>query len=127
MNRSVARRRLPIVAAILTLVTGLAFVGVGVASVASNSGVFGIGVAAMLIGYGVGLGAIAWATARGHRWALGMIVASSLLHALAVGSFLTSQDRTQIILMACVAPFVLATVVTSMLAVVRGVPRDGED
>ncbi|WP_231980837.1 hypothetical protein [Tessaracoccus coleopterorum] len=51
---------------------------------------------------------------------LGLIVASSLLHASAIGSFLTSQDRTQFVLMLTIAPFVLATLLASVIAFGRG-------
>lgn len=94
--------------------------GMGVATLVANSKLFGVGVAAVLFCYGALLLAVAWLTVRGHRWALGLIVASSLLHACAVGSFLTTQDRTQLVLMLIAAPFIAATVITSVLAVGRG-------
>ena len=120
VNFSLLRRPLLAVAIILTALTGLAFVVSGIAALVANSRTFGLGVAAMLIGYGALLILIAWLVLRGRSWALGLIVASSLLHALAVGSFLTSQDRAQFVLMLVIAPFVLATLVTSVLAVGRG-------
>ena len=120
VNLSLLRRPLLAVAIILTALTGLAFVVSGIAALVANSRTFGLGVGAMLIGYGALLILIAWLVLRGRSWALGLIVASSLLHALAVGSFLTSQDRTQFVLMLVIAPFVLATLVASVLAVGRG-------
>ncbi len=54
-----------------------------------------------------------------HSWALGLIVASSLLHLMVVGSFLTTADRAQFVGSLIVAPFVLATVIASVLAVGR--------
>lgn len=115
----VLRSALITVCVSLTALTGLAVIGIGVASLVANSRTFGLGVGAMLAGYGALLLLIAWMTLRGHAWALGLIVASSLLHACAVGSFLTSQDRSQVIGMLIVAPFVLATLITSVLAVGR--------
>ena len=101
------------------VVTGGAILGVGIGSNASNPQTFATGVMAVLVLYGLMLIGFAWAASRGHGWALGLIVASSLLHALSVGSFLTSDDRGQFVLMLVVAPFVLATVVTSVLATGR--------
>lgn len=120
MNLSALRRPLLAIPVILTLLTGLAFIGAGAAASLANSKTFGLGVGAMLIGYGACLALIAWLVVRGHRWALGLIVASSLLHACAVASYLTSADRTQGIIMAIIGPFILATVITSVLAVGRG-------
>lgn len=125
MNLSLLRRPLLAVPVVLTLLVGIVFVVVGIASIVANSTTFAWGIAAVLAVYGLGLVLIAWLVTRGHSWALGLIVASSLLHALAVASFLTSQDRTQVIIMAVAAPFVLATVITSVLAVGRGELRKG--
>lgn len=115
----VLRRPLLGICIILTALTGVAIIGVGIGSYAANPKTFGTGVMAVLVLYGLMLIGFAWAASRGHGWALGLIVASSLLHALSVGSFLTSDDRGQFVLMLVVAPFVLATVVTSVLATGR--------
>lgn len=120
MNVTLLRRPLVAIPVILTALTGLAFVVTGIAAAVVNSKTFGLGIAAVLVGYGALLVLIAWFVTRGHAWALGLVVASSLLHALAVGSFLTTEDRSQFILMLVIAPFVLATVVTGVLAVGRG-------
>lgn len=114
------RRPLLAVPIALTLAAGAVFVVVGMAAIAARSTTFAWGIAAMLVIYGLGLIGIALLVLRGHRWALGLIVASALLHACAVASFLTSSDRTQVVIMAVAAPFVLATVITSVLAVGRG-------
>ena len=104
---------------ILTALTGLAFIGIAVGTLVANSRLFGVGVAAVLIGYGAMLIAAAWFTLRQKGWALGLIVASSLLHVMVVGSFLTTADRAQFVGSLVVAPFVLATLVASVLAVGR--------
>lgn len=114
------RRPLVAVTVYLTVLTALAIIGIGIASVIANSGVFGIGVAAVLVLYGTAMLAFAWFTAQGRGWALGLIVASSLLHLFVVGSFLTTEDRAQFTGTLIVAPFVLATLVTAVLAVGRG-------
>ena len=116
----VLRRPLLGTCIVLTALTGVTIIAVGVASYLANTKTFGLGVAAVLAMYGLLLIGIAWAASRGHGWAVGLIVASSLLHALSVASFLTSQDRSQFVLMLFVAPFVAATLVTSVLAVGRG-------
>lgn len=116
----VLRRPLLGICIVLTAITGLAIIAVGIASYAANTKTFGTGVGLALLLYGLMLLGIAWAASRGYGWALGLIVASSLLHALSVGSFLTTQDRTQFILMLIVAPFVAATVITSVWATGRG-------
>ena len=119
MTSRVLRRPLLAVCVILTALTGLVMIGIGVGAVAANSQRFGWGVATWLFIYGTAQLAIAWFVTRGSSLALGLIVASSLLHACAVGSFLTTPDRSQFVGMLIVAPFVLATVVTSVLAVGR--------
>lgn len=127
MNLPLLRRPLLAIPAALTALAGLVFVVVAAASIVANSTTFAWGIAAVLAAYGAGLVLIAWLVTRGHEWALGLIVASSLLHALAIASFLTSEDRTQVVIMAVAAPFVLATVITSVLAVGRGELRDDDD
>lgn len=115
----VLRRPLLAICVILTALTGLGVLGVAVGTVVANSKLFGIGVALMLAIYGLSLIAFAWFTAKGHGWALGLIVGSSLLHLMVVYSLLTSTDRTQFIGTLVVAPFILATAITSVLAVGR--------
>ncbi len=116
---SVLRRPLLAVPVILTALTGLAITGIGVGTLIANSKTFGQGVAAVLVGYGAMLIGIAWAVVRRQSWALGLVVAASLLHLMVVGSFLTTDDRAQFIGSLIVAPFVLAAVATSVLAVGR--------
>ncbi|MDO5678106.1 MAG: hypothetical protein Q4G35_11435 [Propionibacteriaceae bacterium] len=116
---NVLRRPLLAICVILTGITGLAVLGVAVGTVIANSGLFGIGVAAVLVLYGLSLIAFAWFTAKGHAWALGLIVGSSLLHLMVVYSLLTSPDRTQMVGTLIVAPFILATAVTAIWAVGR--------
>ncbi|GAA4900235.1 hypothetical protein GCM10025789_18280 [Tessaracoccus lubricantis] len=117
---AVLRRPLLAVPVILTALTGLGILGVAVGALVANPERFGVGVALMLTIYGAALIAIAWLVARGQRWALGLIVASSLLHAMVVYSLMGTDDRAQFIGTLVVAPFVLATVVTSVVAVGRG-------
>lgn len=107
------------VAVILTLLTGLAAIIIGIASFIANTRMFGVGVAAVLMIYGLVLIAMAVLTARGQGWALGIIVASSLLHTFVVGEFLLTDDRAQFVGSLIVAPFVLATLVASVLAAGR--------
>lgn len=118
--RTILRRPLLAACIVLTALAGLAVAGVGVGAVIVNPRQFGVGVVVSLSVYGALLILIAWLVARGHRWALGLIVASSLLHACVVASFLTTSDRAQFVGSLIVAPFVAATVVTSVLAVGRG-------
>ncbi|WP_143570840.1 hypothetical protein [Tessaracoccus sp. ZS01] len=117
---AVLRRPLLAIPVILTALIGLAILGVAFGTLVANSRMFGIGVAAMLSVYGIALIAFAWLVVRGQRWALGLIVASSLLHAMVVYSLLGTDDRAQFIGALVVAPFILATVVTSVVAVGRG-------
>lgn len=113
------RRPLLAICVLLTAATGLAVIGVAVGTLLANSGLFGVGVAAMLLLYGASLLAFAWFTAQGHGWALSLIVGSSLLHLMVVYSLLTSSDRTQVVGSLVAAPFLLATAVTALLAVGR--------
>lgn len=115
----VLRRPLLAVPVLLTAVAGLAIVGIGLGTVAANARTFGLGVAAVLVGYGLMLLLVAWAVTKRQHWALGLVVASSLLHLLVVGSFLTTADRAQFVGSLLVLPVVLATVVTAVLAVGR--------
>ncbi|MHA6524846.1 hypothetical protein [Tessaracoccus sp. G1721] len=116
---AVLRRPLLAISVILTAVTGLAAVGIGVGALVVNSRLFAVGIAAVLIAYGASLLLIAWLVLKRFSWALGLVVASSLLHLMVVGSFLTTADRAQFIGSLIVAPFVLATVIASVLAVGR--------
>ena len=113
------RRPLLATCIVLTALTGVAAAGIGIASAISNPKTFGVGVALMLGGYGALLVFVAWLVARGHAWALNLIVASGLLHVLVLASFLTTDDRAQFIGSLIVLPFVAATVVTSTIAVGR--------
>lgn len=118
--KSLLRRPLLAVCVLLTALAGVAIIGIGVAAVIVNPRQFGVGVVVSLSVYGALLILIAWLVTRGYRWALGLIVASSLLHACVVASFLTTSDRAQFIGSLVVAPFIAATVITSVLAVGRG-------
>ena len=113
------RRPLLATCIVLTALTGVAAAGIGIASAIANPKTFGVGVALMLGGYGALLVLVAWLVARGHAWALNLIVASGLLHVLVLASFLTTDDRAQFIGSLIVLPFVAATVVTSTIAVGR--------
>ena len=115
----VLRRPLLAVSVVLTALTGLAAVGIGMATLVVNSRLFGAGIAAVLVVYGASLMLIAWLVLKRHAWALGIVVAASLLHLMVVGSFLTTTDRSQFVGSLVVAPFVLATVIASVLAVGR--------
>jgi len=116
---AVLRRPQLAISVILTAATGLAAVGIGVGGEQVNSRLFAVGIAAVLIAYGVSLLLIAWLVLKRYSWALGLVVASSLLHLMVVGSFLTTADRTQFVGSLIVVPFVLATVIASVLAVGR--------
>lgn len=113
------RRPLLAIPVILTALTGLGVLGVAVGTVLANNRLFGIGVAGMLVLYGLSLIAFAWFTAKGQGWALGLIVASALLHLMVVYSLVTSDDRAQFVGTLIVAPFILVTAVTAILAVGR--------
>ena len=116
---SVFRSPLLAICVILTAAAGVATIGMGVATVVANAKLFGVGIAAVLIAYGAGLLLIAWLVVKRVSWALGLIVASSLLHLMVVGSFLTTAARPPFVGSRIVAPFVLATVVPAVLAVGR--------
>lgn len=116
---AVLRRPLLAISIVLTALTGLAAIGIGIGALVVNTRLFAVGIAAVLIGYGASLVLVAWLVLRRVSWALGLVVASSLLHLMVVGSFLTTADRAQFIGSLIVAPFVLATVVSAVLAVGR--------
>lgn len=116
---NVLRRPLLATCVLLTALTGLAVLGVAAGAAITSGRLFGYGVALMLMVYGLGLLAFSWFTAKGHAWALGLIVASSLLHLMVVYSLLTSEDSTQVVGTLIAAPFILAAAVTSILAVGR--------
>ena len=105
----------------LTALAGLAMIGFGIAAVVVNSQWFGIGIALWLVSYGLAQLLLAWFVTRGSRFALGLVVASSLLHACVVGSFMTAGDTAQFWGSLAVAPFVLACLVTAILAVTKDV------
>lgn len=111
--------RLAAVAAGLTALTGLAIAGIGVGSAIANSKLFGIGVAAVLVGYGAAMIALSWLVIRGRAWAMGLVVAAALLHLLVVGSFLTTDDRAQFLGSLAVLPVILATVIAGVVSIGR--------
>lgn len=92
-------------------------IGVGAALV--NPGTFGLGVGGMLVGYGTILCLVALFVARGHRWALGLVVASSLLHLLVLGSFISAGDHMQVIISIAVGVVVLVTFISALVAIAR--------
>ncbi len=94
-------------------------IGIGVAAVVVNSKWFGIGIALWLVSYGLVQLLLAWLVTRGSRFALGLVVASSLLHVCVVGSFMMAGDGPQFWGSLAVAPFVLACLVTAVLAVTK--------
>lgn len=116
----VLRRPLPATAVVLTALVGLAMIGIGIASWAAGRNWLGLGFGLWLGVYGLVQLLLAWLVARGSTFALGLVVASSLLHVCIVGSFMTAGDTPQLIGSLLVAPFVLAALVTSVLSVTRG-------
>ncbi|HMQ66041.1 MAG TPA: hypothetical protein PJ992_07100 [Arachnia sp.] len=103
----------------LTALAGAGIIGIGIAAVVVNSAWFGIGIAVWLISYGAVQLLLAWLVTRGSRFALGLVVASSLLHVCVVGSFMMAGDPAQFWGSLAVAPFVLTCLVTAVLAVTR--------
>lgn len=95
-------------------------IGIGVGSYVAGQNWLGLGFGLWLVGYGVVQLLLAWRVAKGSSFALGLVVASSLLHVCIVGSFMTAGDLPQLIGSLLVAPFVLATLVTAVLSVTRG-------
>ncbi|AQP46060.1 hypothetical protein RPIT_06780 [Tessaracoccus flavus] len=93
--------------------------GIGVGSAIANSKLFGIGVAAVLVGYGAAMIALSWLVIRGRAWAMGLVVAAALLHLLVVGSFLTTDDRAQFLGSLAVLPVILATVIAGVVSIGR--------
>lgn len=116
----VLRRPLPAITVALTVLAGLAMIGIGIGAWVAGPNWFGLGFALWLGVYGLVQLVLAYLVARGNTFALGLVVASSLLHVCIVGSFMTAGDRPQLIGSLCVAPFVLTALVTSVLSVTRG-------
>lgn len=116
---AVLRRPLLAMCIGLTALAGLAMIGIGIAAVVVNSAWFGIGIALWLISYGAVQLLLAWLVTRGSRFALGLVVASSLLHVCVVGSFMMAGDPAQFWGSLAVAPFVLACLATAVLAVTK--------
>ncbi|MGJ6979402.1 hypothetical protein ACSDQ9_02560 [Aestuariimicrobium soli] len=77
-------RRPLMIAGLLTLLAAMALVAVGVAVVAQVHGIFSVGVGAMLLLYGLMVGAIGVVAVRGRGWSSGAVVAAAVLHVLVV-------------------------------------------
>lgn len=75
-----------------TALAGLAFVGIGAASILVRGALFSWGVGLMLILYGVLVLGIALAGWRGYGFAVGAIIAAALLHIATVGSYVTGPS-----------------------------------
>ncbi|WGT46092.1 hypothetical protein [Tessaracoccus lacteus] len=116
----VLRRPLPATAVALTVLAGLVMIGIGIASWAAGRNWLALGFGLWLTGYGLVQLLLAWRVSRGGTFALGLVVASSLLHVCVLGSFMTAGDTAQLIGSLLLAPFALATLVTSVLSVTRG-------
>lgn len=102
MNRNRKRTWGVVVGALLTGLSGLAVATFGVLSLASGHGGFSWGIAAMLIGYGLALGAAAWGLWRLSLFARGPIVAMALMHLAIATSYLTGPTWWAGALIACV-------------------------
>ncbi|SDL67003.1 hypothetical protein [Tessaracoccus oleiagri] len=109
----------------LTGLMGLAAVVAGFAAIASQFSRFGLGVGVMLIVYGAMMLAVTWAAYRRFAWAWGLLVATALLNAFTVGSFLETQDAAQrygmaALLVVTVVAGVAAILPATRLAMDRG-------
>lgn len=103
----------------LTGLAGLAAVVAGFAAIASQFSRFGLGVGVMLIVYGAIMLAITWAAYRRFAWAWGLLVATALLNAFTIGSFLETQDAAQRYGMAALLAVILVTGVAAILPATR--------
>lgn len=72
-----------------TLVTGVAIIGVGIASLAQRHAAFSLGVGAVLVGYGSAVALAGWFGCRGRAVTTGPMVAFALLHVASLLSFAT--------------------------------------
>lgn len=107
---------------LLTALAALGVIVLGAVAIAVNPRTFGVGIGGILICYGALLVAVAWLAATGRRWAMGLIVASSLLHLLVLGSFISALpgDWVPFGVSVAVASLVLVTLVSALVVVGRG-------
>lgn len=75
--------------------SGVALVGIGIASLASNHALFSAGIGAVLIGYGLVVCLGAWLGWRRHPLARGLIVAPAILHVATAISLMQGGDTAQ--------------------------------
>lgn len=83
------------IAVVGAAVSGLALVGIGIASLASNHAMFSAGIGAVLIGYGLVVLLGAWLGWRRHPLARGLIVAPAILHIATAVSLIQGGDTAQ--------------------------------
>ncbi|MFV0427998.1 MAG: hypothetical protein ACK5KO_01005 [Arachnia sp.] len=108
-----------LVAVFGTAVSGLAICCVGVASIFSRGAVFGVGVGAMLIGYGALVCWGAWAGYRRRSWSLGLMLAPALLHLATAASLFTGGDTGQHLIAGIAGAVALVVVVASVMPATR--------
>ena len=99
--------------------SGLAFVGVGIASIVDAHAGFSLGIGLVLIGYGAVVLLGAWLGLRRSPWARGLIVAPALLHIATAVSLLQSDDTPQVLGAAVALLVLVVTVVAAVLPTTR--------
>jgi hypothetical protein len=103
----------------LTALTGVAVVVLGIVAIVSGGGRFGLMVGLALIIYGAIMLAVVWAALRRFVWAWGLLVATALLNAFTVGSFLQTRDTGQLVGAALVLLAVLVTGIAAIMPSTR--------
>ncbi len=102
-----------------TALSGFGIIGVGVGSIADARAGFGIGIGAVLIGYGLIVLLGAWLGLRRSPWARGLIVAPALLHVATAVSLLSSDDKPQVFGAAVALVLLVVVVVAAVLPATR--------
>lgn len=106
-------------AVILSGLTGILLMLVGIGSILARLQLFGVGVGLMLLVYGGTIVAITWAAYRRASWAWGMLIAPALLNAITAWSFLDTTDTPQRIGAAIALVVTVATVIAGILPSTR--------
>ncbi len=81
-------------------------VGLAVASLASGHGQFSGGVGAVLLGYGLAVGASAWALWRRSRFARGPVLSAGLLNVAVAASYVADTPIAWLVLVIAVVTVV---------------------
>ncbi len=109
---------LGLMAAVLAMATGVAFVTLAALSVASGHGAFSWQIALMLGGYGVLLTVAGWLSARGVGLARGAVISLGLLNLIVAAQYLSSWVGWALLL------FSLITVIAGVIDRAQRAQRD---